>query len=129
MAHYAIIDENNIVINVIVGSDEADGNDYETIYGNFHNKLCKRTSYNTLCNQHTEGGTPFRKNYAGIGFTYDSLRDAFIPPKPYSSWILDENTCCWKAPVSMPTNINTRYIWDETHQNWVDVATLEYEVT
>lgn len=127
MAHYAIIDENNIVVNVIVGSDEDDENNYETIYGEFHNKLCKRTSYNTLCNKHLEGGMPFRKNYAGIGFSYDSNRDAFIPPKPYPSWILNENTCCWDAPVPRPTGTH-RYTWDETNQTWLDLTSLEYEV-
>lgn len=127
MAHYAIIDENNIVVNVIVGCDENAENNYEILYGQFHNKLCKRTSYNTICNQHTAGGTPFRKNYAGIGFSYDSNRDAFIPPKPYPSWVLDENTCCWKAPVPRPTT-SDRFVWDETSQTWLNLTTLDYEV-
>jgi hypothetical protein len=89
MAHYAFLDENNVVTEVIVGKDETeliDGLDPETWYGNFRGQKCVRTSYN--------GNT--RKNYAGIGFTYDSTRDAFIPPKPSEgNWSLDEQTCRW----------------------------------
>jgi hypothetical protein len=93
MAHYALLDENNIVLQVIVGKDEGtEGRDWEQYYGG------KRTSYNTICGQHTEGGTPFRKNYAGIGYTYDAGKDAFIAPKPSETAVLNEDTCCWEEP-------------------------------
>lgn len=97
MAHYAFLDENNLVTQVIVGKEEGEeGIDWEVHYGNFQGQLCKRTSYNTLGGIHLNGGTPYRKNYAGIGYTYDEVRDAFIPPKPEGSWILNEDTCTWK---------------------------------
>jgi len=78
----------------------------------------KQTSYNTHGGVHSLGGTPFRKNYAGLGYTYDASRDAFIPPKPYNSWVLNETTCLWDAPVPMPTDGN-RYEWDEATTSWV----------
>ena len=116
MAHFAQIDENNIVVQVIVGVDEP--HDGEAIYQQTTGKVWKRTSYNTLGGIHRLGGTPFRKNYAGIGFFYDSVRDAFIPPKPYSSWVLDEETCLWNPPVPYP-NDDERYIWDEANVQWI----------
>ena len=79
-----------------------------------------QTSYNTAGGQHKTGGTPLRKNYAGIGFSYDRTKDAFIPPKPYASWVLDEQTCLWGAPVAMPTD-DKRYNWDEATTDWVEV--------
>jgi hypothetical protein len=97
MAHYAFINENYIVTEVIVGKDEANF-DWEQYYGNLRGMLCKRTSFNTYGGQHPEG-RPLRKNYAGIGFTYDKERDAFIPPKPDNSWILNEETCLWEEPT------------------------------
>jgi hypothetical protein len=115
MAHYAVLDENNIVIEVFVGKDEnelAEGiSSWESYYG------AKRTSYNTIGGVHTSGGIPFRKNYAGIGYTYDPTRDAFIPPKPFESWLLNEDSCIWEAPISYPSDEN-KYIWDEETQNW-----------
>jgi hypothetical protein len=103
MAHYAFLDENNIVTEVIVGKNEGEeGIDWEQHYGAFRGQPCKRTSYNTHGGVHSGGGTPYRKNYAGIGYTYDAGRDAFIPPKPYASWLLDEDTCLWGAPVPYP---------------------------
>ena len=91
MAHYAYLDENNIVTNVIVGKNEGEnGIDWEQYYG------AKRTSYNTLGGVHSLGGTPFRKNYAGIGYFYDLQRDAFIPPKPSDEYVLNEQTCQWE---------------------------------
>lgn len=118
MAHYAFLDENNIVTNVIVGKDEnEDGVDWEQHYGNFHGQVCKRTSYNTINGTHTNGGIPFRKNYAGIGHTYDEQRDAFIPPKPYNSWILNEDTCRWDPPIARPNDGN-KYIWNESELSW-----------
>ena len=121
MAHYAFLDENNIVTEVIVGKDE--GNfDWEQQYGSFRGQACKRTSYNTHGGVHRLNGTPFRKNYAGIGYTYDSQRDAFIPPKPFNSWLLNETTCFWEAPTPMPQD-DKRYDWDETTTSWVEVVT------
>lgn len=119
MAHYAFLDENNIVTEVIVGKDEGEDNiDWEQHYGNFKGQVCKRTSYNTIGGQHTSGGTPFRKNYAGIGYTYDENLDAFIPPKPFDSWTLNEDICMWESPVPHPNDGNI-YQWDEENQEWV----------
>jgi hypothetical protein len=119
MAHYAFLDENNIVVEVITGKDESDTSyDWEEWYSNFRGKPCKRTSYNTQGNTHIKGGTPYRKNYAGIGYTYDPDRDAFIPPRPYDSWILNEDTCLWDAPVPYPTDGNY-YVWEEETLSWV----------
>ena len=124
MAHYAFLDANNTVTEVIVGKNENEENiDWEVHYGNFRGQVCKRTSYNTQGGAHTLGGTPFRKNYAGIGYTYDADRDAFIPPKPYASWVLDENTCLWTAPTPYPEDVGTeeapkRYTWDEATTSW-----------
>jgi hypothetical protein len=121
MAHYAFLDENNIVTEVIVGKDEGEeGRDWEQWYGEFRGQTCKRTSYNTQAGVHLNGGTPFRKNYAGIGYTYDTQRDAFIPPKPYPSWALNEDTCLWDAPVPMPQD-GKMYQWDEATTNWVEI--------
>ena len=118
MAHYAFLDENKIVTEVIVGKEEnEDGIDWEQHYGQFRCQTCRRTSYNTSGGQHANGGTPFRKNYAGIGYTYDAARDAFIPPRPYPSWILDETSCTWQPPVSYPTD-GQPYVWNETAQTW-----------
>ena len=118
MAHYAFLDEQYVVTEVIVGRDESNF-DWEQHYGNFRGQLCKRTSYNTLGNVHKEGGTPFRKNYAGIGYTYDPMRDAFIPPRPFASWVLNETTCLWEPPIPMPNDATTvPYSWNETLQQW-----------
>jgi hypothetical protein len=111
MAHYAFLDNDNIVTEVIVGIDETElieDLDTETWYGNFRGQVCKRTSYNGN----------YRKNYAGIGYTYDEELDAFIAPKPFESWILDEDTCSWKPPVARPEG-DEMYIWDEEAVNWV----------
>ena len=123
MAHYAFLDKNNIVTEVIVGKDEGeDGVDWEKHYGDFRGQLCKRTSYNTYGNQHPDG-KPFRKNYAGIGFSYDPVRDAFIPPKPYPSWLLNEQTCTWDPPTPSPIPSENRgYCWDEGTLSWVEVT-------
>jgi hypothetical protein len=114
MAHYARLNSNNIVEQVIVISDdrdttEAEGMAYcQQLTG--HN-LWRKTSYNNN----------IRKNYAGIGYSYDYVRDAFIPPKPYPSWLFDESTCRWQAPVEMP-QLDGPYIWDEITVNWRTVA-------
>lgn len=123
MAHYAFLDENNIVTEVIVGNPEGGLIDWESHYGAFRGQACKRTSFNTHGGVHTLGGTPLRKNYAGIGYTYDSQRDAFIPPKPFASWVLNDDTCLWDAPVAMPDD-NKMYQWDETSGSWVDQSNV-----
>jgi len=116
MAHYAFIDENYIVTEVIVGKDESNF-DWERHYGDIRGQLCKRTSYNTIGGVHTSGGTPYRKNYAGIGYIYDPTLDAFYPPKPYNSWTLNTNSCLWEAPVAYP-NDGKLYIWNEDELRW-----------
>jgi len=131
MAHYAFLDNNSIVTEVIVGKNEnEEGIDWEQKYSEIRNMPCKRTSYNTFGGVHSLGGTPFRKNYAGIGYTYNQIRDAFIPPKPYASWLLNEETCHWEAPTPMPEDVGTgeprkQYAWDEITQTWVDVTPSE----
>lgn len=96
MAHYAYIDTQYMVTDVIVGSDESNF-DWEQYYGNMRGQLCKRTSYHTIGGIHTEGKQPFRKNYAGIGYTYDPIRDAFIPPQSSPTSTLNENSCQWEG--------------------------------
>jgi len=119
MAHYSFLNSNNIVTEVITGRDQgSDDTDWEQWYGDFRGQVCKRTSYNTHGGKHLLGETPFRKNYAGIGYTYDSVRDAFIPPKPFPSWVLNEETCLWNAPVAMPAD-SQLYYWDEATTSWV----------
>jgi hypothetical protein len=118
MAHYAFLDENSVVVQVIVGKDEDDIYNWEIIYGREMGLVCKRTSYNTAGGIHTNGGTPFRKNYAGIGFTYDANRDAFIPPQPFTSWVLNENTCLWDPPIPYPSD-DSLYFWDESSISWL----------
>jgi hypothetical protein len=118
MAHYAFLDENNIVTGVIAGKDENEDNiDWEKHYSDVNNQACKRTSINTEGGVHILGGTAFRKNYASIGYVYDLARDAFIPPKPFDSWILNEDTCLWQAPAPMPDD-GQGYNWDESTVSW-----------
>jgi hypothetical protein len=123
MAHYAFINEDNIVVEVIPGRDEwevVNGiTDWEAYYTTKREGLrAIRTSYNTVGGQHMAGGVPFRGNYAGIGFTYNEDLDAFIPPKPYPSWTLDQETFSWTSPVPYPED-GEEYIWDEDLVNWV----------
>lgn len=118
MAHYAFLDENYIVTEVIVGKDDKDY-DWEAHYGEFRGQMCKRTSYNTHGGVHILGGTPYRKNYAGIGYKYDPQRDAFIPPRPFTSWILNEITCLWDPPIPMPED-DKLYTWDENTSSWIE---------
>ena len=121
MAHFAKLGIGNKVekvetISNNVATTEQAGVDFlNNIYGT--NDIWKQTSYNTIGGVHLQGGTPFRKNYAGIGWKYDQTRDAFIPIKPYNSWILNEDTCQWEAPVALPDTEN-RYNWNETNQTW-----------
>jgi hypothetical protein len=108
MDYYTFLDENNVVTEVIGGKDQgSDNTDWEQWYGEFRGQVCKRTRLDG-----------FRKNYGGVGSTYDAQRDAFIPPKPYPSWILNENTCLWEPPVPIPTD-DQRYKWDEPTTSWV----------
>jgi hypothetical protein len=118
MAHYAFLDMQNVVTEVIVGKDETDGpTNWEIHYGNIREQVCKRTSYNTRGGVHSDGGVAFRKNYAGIGYTYDQTRDAFIPPQPFDSWMLNETSCLWEAPVAMPDD-GQQYTWNEETTSW-----------
>jgi hypothetical protein len=126
MAHYAFIDENNIVVEVIPGRDEweiVDGiTDWEAYYTTKRDGLrAVRTSYNTIGNQHVTGGVPYRGNYAGIGYTFDEELDVFIPPKPFDSWVLDENIFNWSAPTPRPED-GEEYVWDEDLGAWVETG-------
>ena len=117
MSHFAQIDGNNIVTQVIViEQDVVDTG----LFGDPTSWI--QTSYNTSGGIHLLGGTPLRKNYAGIGYTYDSTRDAFIPPKPFNSWTLNETTCLWEAPIAMPDD-GKMYSWDEETTSWTEIAT------
>jgi hypothetical protein len=116
MSHFAQIDENNVVTQVIViEQDVVDTG----LFGDPNSWI--QTSYNTHAGVHSQGGTPLRKNYAGIGYTYDSTRDAFIPPTPYNSWVLNEETCLWEAPIPMP-NDDKIYNWDEETTSWIELT-------
>ena len=125
MAHYSFINENNIVVEVITGKDEddletlpEDFSSWEEYYETLRDGLtCKRTSYNTHLNEHSEGGTAFRGNYAGIGFTYDPDNDVFYAEQPYPSWTLDESTWDWIPPVPYPDD-DQRYVWNEDEEAW-----------
>lgn len=118
MAHYAFLDENNVVIEVITGKDEGeDGIDWEAHYGAFRGKVCKRTSYNTHANEHPNG-TPFRKNYACIGFVYRDDIDGFIEPQPFPSWTLNINSGVWEPPIPKPSDRTKMYRWNEETQSW-----------
>ena len=123
MAHFAKLDENNIVTQVIVVSNDiATSEDAGVTFINNLYKTSdtwKQTSYNTVKNTHSLGGTPFRKNYACVGYTYDASKDAFIPPKPFNSWVLDETTCWWEPPVAIPSD-GKEYDWDESNKQWVE---------
>ena len=116
MAHFAQIDENNIVTKVLVIEQDVIDS------GMFGPKeYWIQTSYNTIMGEHKLGGTPLRKNYAGIGYTYDKERDAFIPPKPFESWSLNEGTCQWASPVPYPSDVSKDYEWDEASLSWIEV--------
>ena len=112
MAHFAKVN-NGIVEQVIVAEPEF----FDTFVDSSPGQWIQ-TSYNTRGGLHTLGGTPMRKNYAGIGFTYDATKDAFIPPKPYASWTLNEDSCLWEAPVAYPDD-GEDYVWDEPTTAWV----------
>ena len=134
MAHFVKLGVGNIVEQVIVVSNNIATTEQAGV--DFINKLYntrdvwKQTSYNTFAGLHKTGGTPFRKNYAGIGYSYDEQKDAFIPPKPYNSWILNEDTCQWQSPIPYPITYtqneinefgnpqNDLYKWNETNLTW-----------
>ena len=125
MAYFAKLDSNNVVIQVVKvdNKDITDNNniEQEELGKTFLNNLLgtatwKQTSFNTKRGVHKLGGTPFRKNHAGKGSTYDESRDAFIPIKPFASWVLNEDTCQWEAPVSRP--LDKAYMWNEENQSW-----------
>jgi len=121
MAHFAKLGIGNkvekveVVSNDIATTEQAGVNFLNNLYKS--RDVWKQTSYNTQGGVHLLGGTPFRKNYAGIGYSYDQIRDAFISPKPFASWILNETTCHWEAPVAYP-NDGQRYLWNETTKQW-----------
>ena len=123
MAHFAEIDSNNKVVRVLVVGDDQEHRGQDFLANDLGlGGTWIQTSYNTRGGVHTLGGTPLRKNYAGIGFSYDQQRDAFIPPKPtqYPSWILNENSCLWEPPIPYPTD-GKRYKWDEPSVSWVEI--------
>ena len=129
MAHFAKLDQNNVVVFVTVGRQEDDGKEAELSART--GDVYKQTSYNTRGGVHYDPVTSqpsdnqnkaFRKNYAGVGYTYDYDRDAFIPPKPFNSWVLNETSCLWEAPVPMPTD-GKRYTWNEETVSWDELQT------
>lgn len=126
MAHFAKLDKNNIVIFVTVGTENDNGKEQDLFEKT--GDVYRQTSYNTRGGIYYDPNTnqpgpdqskAFRKNYAGIGYTYDVTRDAFIPPKPYPSWLLNEFSCLWDAPAPYPTD-GKYYVWDETTQSWIE---------
>jgi len=129
MARFAELDVFKKVIRVLVLDDkdtqDKKGNEVESVGAKYLNNgfggTWVRTSYNTQGGVHTLGGTPFRKNHAGIGYTYDETRDAFIPPQPFNSWTLNEDTCQWEAPVALPDD-DKLYEWNEETTSWVEVT-------
>ena len=113
MPHYAKV-KNNIVVKVIVAEQEF----FSTFVDNSPGEWIQ-TSYNTHGGLHTQGGTPLRKNYAGVGMVYDSVRDAFYAPQPFTSWTLNEDSCLWEAPVAYPNAVNNeQYTWNEETTSW-----------
>ena len=130
MAYFAELDENNVVLRVVAINDDdcldENGNEQEQLGINrclelFKSGIWKKTSYNTLKGVHLSGKTPFRKNYAGVGYKYDEALDAFIPPKPFASWSLNEDTCLWESPVAYP-NDGGMYNWNEETTSWDEVT-------
>lgn len=131
MAHFAEIDGNGVVLRVLVTDNNKPNEGYDWLVERLGGTWIK-TSYNTRAGVHIKGGTPLRKNFAGIGYTYDEALDAFIPPKPYESWVLDQETGLWEAPTPYPTD-GVVYKWDEATTDWVPLVyesgTSETELT
>lgn len=124
MAHWAQLDSNNVVTQVIVIDNSKPNEGYDFLIENLGGTWVK-TSYNTRLNVHRQDGVPLRKNFAGIGYIYDENRDAFIAPKPFESWVLDEATCGWEAPVPKPEQDDEElfsYVWDEESVSWLRVG-------
>lgn len=123
MAHYALLDKNNIVVSVIIGKDEnEDGINWESEYSKITGFKCLQTSYNTQGNKHLLGGTPLRGNYAGIGWKYEDSLDAFIAPQPAASWKLNPETLIWESPVPEPAPVaGYRWSWFEPNKEWVQI--------
>jgi hypothetical protein len=119
MAHWAELDNNNIVLRVLVGNNDEPDEGLVWLEKNLGGRW-EKTSYNTVGGVHLNGGTPYRKNYAGVGYTFDETRDAFIPPKPLSSWILNEETCLWEPPIPKPSE--GVWYWNEESVSWVEVT-------
>ena len=128
MAHYAFLNDNNIVTEVITGVDEDQKDDlpegfdsWEDWYADFRGQTCKRTSYNTAGNEHSGEGTAYRGNYAGIGYTFDPENDVFYAPKPYTKWVLNESSWTWEAPEDMPDD-GKQYIWNNNKGEWEELV-------
>jgi hypothetical protein len=122
MSHFAEIDAEGTVLRVLVVADAQEDRGQEFLADDLGlGGTWKKTSYNTVGGVHSNGGTPYRKNYAGIGFKYDEAKDAFIPPKPFNSWNLNEDTCLWEAPTPMPIEEGKFFTWDEDTTSWKEV--------
>ena len=121
IAHWAEIDSDNIVTRVLVVADDKEDGQKFLAEDLGLGGTWKRTSYNTMGGEHLLGGTPFRKNYAGVGFKFDAAKDAFIPPKPFASWALNATTCLWEAPTPMPVEEGKFFTWDEETTSWKEV--------
>ena len=119
MAHFAKIDDSGLVTRVLVTSNAKPNEGHDWLIARFGGTWVQ-TSYNTRGGQHVEGGTPLRKNFAGIGHRYDQDRDAFIPPKLYESWVLNEETCLWESPIPYPED-GKDYFWDEDSLTWAEI--------
>jgi hypothetical protein len=117
MTHFARVQDGTVTEVIVIEQDMIDTG----LWGSPQEWI--QTSYNTHAGVHTQGGTPLRKNYAGVGYSYDNELDAFIPPKPFDSWVLDEDACQWKAPIDYPDDGNA-YVWNEQDQQW-ELSTIE----
>jgi hypothetical protein len=123
MAHFAEIDNDGTVLRVLVVADDQENRGQEFLADDLGlGGTWKKTSYNTVGGVHTSGGTAYRKNYAGIGYKYDAVKDAFIPPKPFPSWTLNNDTCLWEAPTPMPVEEGKFFTWDEPTLSWKEVT-------
>jgi hypothetical protein len=127
VAHFAQLDEKNIVVQVIVAGDEFEESG-ETLFAELHGGVWKRTSYNTFGNTHRTGGIPYRKNFAGIGMIYDEEKDAFYEPESFfPSWVFDEESCTWNAPIPGPDD-SKPYYWDEESRSWLEMESFGNEI-